>query len=518
MLTVLVLLVQHGVATAVQRLGDERRLQDLIPCSRVAFSPRVAISMGIGSPRFVVGADLDNDGDVDVISAAEDGGVNWHENDGTAKFTTRTIDPNADGAWAVAVGDMNGDGLLDIVAALSNLDQIAWYKGDVHGTFTKQIVVPFGAYAAVSVAVADLDNDGDLDIAAALWGADAFVWYENSGFATFTQRVIDNNADLARAVVIADVDGDHRLDIVTGSGGDDTIAYYKNNARMNGITFEKRVITTTADGPRGVAVGDLDGDNDIDVLSASVEDDILAYYENNGHPTPTFTKRIIAQDRDGVWSVNVADLDGDMDLDVLAASANDDIVEWFENDGGGSFMDILISRTTDYAYHVDAADLDGDLDLDVMTAAVNDDIIGWHENVCLSQPSAPPLGPPTPRPTSVVTPPPSNGASYVPTTSFPSLRPTIMPTYAPTVSRAPTTLVVPDQSLPLPSGYGVSSSKKKTTESETSSASFAISIAAGSIILLLLLIIGSLVCMRLRRGEPVTAFVVSPETYGVEMK
>ena len=74
---------------------------------------------------------------------------------------------------------------------------------------------------------------------------------------------------------------------------------------------------------------DLDGDGDIDVLSASWNDDKIAWYENDG--SQSFTARIITSSADGASSVYAVDLDGDGDMDVLSASFRDDKIAWYEN-------------------------------------------------------------------------------------------------------------------------------------------------------------------------------------------
>ena len=78
----------------------------------------------------------------------------------------------------------------------------------------------------------------------------------------------------------------------------------------------------------------MDGDGDLDVLSASANNDTIAWYENNGASPPTFTDHVIATNADGARSVYATDVDGDGDLDVLSASANDDKIAWYENRGG----------------------------------------------------------------------------------------------------------------------------------------------------------------------------------------
>ena len=120
-------------------------------------------------------------------------------------------------------------------------------------------------------------------------------------------------------VHVADLDGDGDLDIISASDNDDTIAWYENDGAAN-PTFTAVDIATSADGARDVHVADLDGDGDLDIISASFEDDTVAWYENDGAADPTFTAANIATSADGADAVHVADMDGDGDLDIVSAS------------------------------------------------------------------------------------------------------------------------------------------------------------------------------------------------------
>ena len=81
-------------------------------------------------------------------------------------------------------------------------------------------------------------------------------------------------------------------------------------------------------------------------------------------------------------SVFATDLDGDGDADVLSASHNDDKIAWYENLGGGAFgAQQVITTAADYARSVYATDLDGDGYADVLSASKNDDKIAWYKNL-----------------------------------------------------------------------------------------------------------------------------------------
>jgi len=135
----------------------------------------------------------------------------------------------------------------------------------------------------------------------------------------------------------------------------------------------------SADGARSVYAVDVDGDEDIDVLSASLNDSKIAWYENDGNEN--FTPHTITTDAFGAWSVYSVDVDGDGDMDVLSASLNDSKIAWYENDGNENFNPHTITTSADGAVSVYAVDIDGDGDMDVLSASQLDDKIAWYENL-----------------------------------------------------------------------------------------------------------------------------------------
>ena len=92
---------------------------------------------------------------------------------------------------------------------------------------------------------------------------------------------------------------------------------------------------------------------------------------------PTFTESAISTSADGAWSVHAADVEGDGDMDVLSASYNVNKIAWYENDGSESFTEHVISTEAYYSAFVHAADVDDDGDMDVLSASANDDKVAW---------------------------------------------------------------------------------------------------------------------------------------------
>ncbi len=142
------------------------------------------------------------------------------------------------------------------------------------------------------------------------------------------------------------------------------------------------MISIAANGAVSVFATDADGDGDIDVLSASWMDDKIAWYESDGGSPPTFTERVISTGADGAVCVYATDVDGDGDIDVLSASVFDWKIAWYESDGGSppTFTERVISTAANVAVSVYATDVDGDGNTDVLSASQDDDKIAWYEN------------------------------------------------------------------------------------------------------------------------------------------
>jgi hypothetical protein len=198
---------------------------------------------------------------------------------------------------------------------------------------------------------------------------------------SFTEYVISTTAPIAQGVYATDVDGDGDTDVLSASFNDNKIAWYESDGGSPPV-FTERVISTNAAGARSVYATDVDGDGDTDVLSASRLDDKIAWYESDGGSDPTFTERVISTNAAGARSVYATDVNGDGDTDVLSASWSDNKIAWYESDGGSppGFTEHVISAFAAGARSVYATDVDGDGDTDVLSASQDDDTIAWYEN------------------------------------------------------------------------------------------------------------------------------------------
>lgn len=163
--------------------------------------------------------------------------------------------------------------------------------------------------------------------------------------------------------------------------------------RNDGTEIFTEILLTPSkdfDGIWSLFVKDIDGDGDIDILAASGKDNIMVYYLNDG--SENFTKFNYTNTFAGAKfrNVHIANLDNDGDEDIAYISNNNDDVIWLENTGTGTgnlifgapmFLDT--EATGVWGLDVKDMDKDGDLDILISTAqsgTVNTDRISWYEN------------------------------------------------------------------------------------------------------------------------------------------
>lgn len=351
------------------------------------FGPEQIITTEANGCRQVFVADLDGDDFLDIVTANRlSSTVTWVRNLGQGDFSAPEMIGVVDQTYYVTGGDMDGDMDIDIVASSPSDDLIVWFENDGGGSFNfehivnvNQVEAPLGLY------IADIDGDNDNDIVCAA-DFSGLTWFENlDGNGDFgPASLIETNSTNNRSVMAVDLDGDNYLDVVASSSGSFTVAWYKNLDGL-GNFGTRQIIAGSTSTVAKVFSADLDGDDDMDVLTASNGPNKIAWFENLDGNGNFGDEQIITLEAEFALSVIAADLDNDLDMDVLSASPNDSKVAWYENlNGQGDFSSQkIISTSSVTPLDVKFGDLDNDGDLDVISGSQNDDKVAWYENLTI---------------------------------------------------------------------------------------------------------------------------------------
>ena len=273
----------------------------------------------------IIGADVDGDGDVDVIATqAAQKKIEWFPNqDGKGNFgTAQTVVTNLR-ATSISATDLDGDGDLDVIAGDSYEDTLTWISNDGTGVFDSKEVI-----TACEDGVFPIDFDGDSDLDVVTWG-DRSAWYENIDGQRFSDEPhwITQIGDHPRKVSAADMDGDGDFDFLVQETF--KVVWHEN---VDGALIEQKPITTGDFSRSDHYVGDMDGDGDVDVVLSSGVSRRIFLFENSDGSGKSFTRRTIADQVPGLNPrLFVSDMDGDRDLDILATFEYGRRISWFEN-------------------------------------------------------------------------------------------------------------------------------------------------------------------------------------------
>ena len=273
-------------------------------------------------------------------------------------------------ASGVASADVDGDGDLDLLA-LTGLDVVTVLLNNGSGTFATAQAVSVG-WGATLVKVADVDGDGDLDLLTASYSApnggigNTVSVRLNNGSGTFggMQEVTVGVGPIDLA--IGDVDGDGDLDFCTASGGTFTAPGTTVSVRLNNGsgTFAGTQNMTAGYRLGGVALGDVDADGDLDLLVADGNSYLSVFLNSGG----TFGTRQLTSLNYTPVCLATGDVDGDGDLDVLSAD-NYGSAHIHLNTGTGAFSSGQALFIVNYPGQLVVGDVDADGDLDFLTAS-----------------------------------------------------------------------------------------------------------------------------------------------------
>ena len=242
-----------------------------------------------------------------------------------------------------------------------------WSNDNGDGLSWTVEVIASSATGVTDVDVGDIDADGDLDVVGAVTGAGEVRWWQQTA-SGWTPRVLAGNPTGVNDVALGDADGDGYLDVFGLVPGFSKIVWWENPRPGTGVPWT-RTDVDTEDDPVGLAVVDLDRDGDDDVIVGDVLQDTLAWWANDGSGAAgTWTRTSIGGLSDPTSTFPV-DLDLDGDVDVLATGdGGGGSVGWFESSGGAAswtWHEIAVGAA---AFGAVAADTDRDGDPDVAWA------------------------------------------------------------------------------------------------------------------------------------------------------
>jgi hypothetical protein len=308
--------------------------------------------------------------------------INWSEAPGDLLLnrasTENVIADSIDNAESICVADIDDDGDMDVVAAVGTTCTW-WENADGSGSSWVEHIVYTGSYTAHCVNTGDLDGDGDLDI---MWTYGVFFsagyWFENAdGSGTSWNTRSSFGAYYLRA---ADIDGDDDADIVGATLGN-TVLYWENTDGT-GLSWTQHTIDDAFDGSISVYIADIDADNNLDVVAAALSGNEVAWWQNDGSSPPVWTKVSVDASFTGARTVFADDIDNDGDADIVAGALDGHETAWWANvDGSGMTWNKEIISDDAEVNSVCSADIDNDGDGDVFGARNSENSIVLYENV-----------------------------------------------------------------------------------------------------------------------------------------
>ena len=233
----------------------------------------------------VYACDLDKDGDTDILGAwAGSNQVAWWRNDGgfPLVWTKQIISNNFGGARSVHAADMDSDGDNDVVGAAAMDNKVSCWRNDGGDPIQwTEFVLSNTFNWAHRVNICDIDLDGNNDILAAAYQSNEIVWWQNNGsdFTTWTKQKISEYFVGAMLANAADIDCDGDMDVVGTASIADDIAWWENSGGSP-IQWIRHDIDINFDGAWPAYIYDINSDGNLDIFAGADQADDVVLFEN----------------------------------------------------------------------------------------------------------------------------------------------------------------------------------------------------------------------------------------------
>ena len=321
--------------------------------------------------REIRSADFDGDGDFDIVGVSNaTGDVVWWRNRLAQglPWQKNYIDGALTGAYCVNTADVDNDGDIDVVAGSYTQDKLILYRNDIQftGSWIKETVAS-AVGVPLDVALANLDSDPAQEIVVACWSASDVAVYDYSDtMGSWLRTNADTNLGGAQSVCTEDMDNDGKIDIVACGSTANDIVWYKNDGTGHGWT--KTTVDGNFSGASSVATADMDLDGVKDIVSAGTNADQIAWWRVAGFSSPGVLQSSILDLGGGnvYWQFLAWSLDQptytQIVFNVRASNSSSDMGPWSADltstpssligvlQDGCRFFQYLVTLTTTHPY------------------------------------------------------------------------------------------------------------------------------------------------------------------------
>jgi hypothetical protein len=338
---------------------------------------RVQIASTAGDVKLVGDIDLDGTADV-VLGGMPTEGLSWFHYPSWRQ--TRIATPSVEFTTDGALGDVDGDGDLDVVVPDGpNGANLLWFENPMRqrigpggnpfaaAEWVRHAIGAIGWYGK-DVELADFDGDGRLDVAARS-NTRATVFFRDPG--TWSAAVLATSALGDEGMASGDIDGDGDVDLVVRGVWLDNPgrAAARSASRWSEYGIDR---SSAVHGSFKAAVADLDGNGRVEVLFSSSEGTAdVAWYSHSGNPRAAWTRFVLVRSVEKAHTLQTGDIDGDGDIDVVVGQLHTSVnreIRLYRNDGAArSWTNQLIDQGSGIHNGV-VADVGSDGDLDLVGA------------------------------------------------------------------------------------------------------------------------------------------------------